>query len=95
MYKRTPLDLVLKSCENEMGGIDGIVHFMLQGCLTLNNIARVTAERAEQELGVKNFYATNVHCQDMERFNEAEFEASIWDWLEMCLVEKEAKPKDQ
>ncbi len=59
-------------------GIDGIVHFELEGCLALNNIARVTGERAEKEIGVKNFYAVDVHCQDMERFNELEFEEAIW-----------------
>jgi len=74
-------------------GIDGIVHFMLQGCLPLNNIERITGERAEKELGVKNFYMRDVHCQDMERFNEAEFEANLWDWLEMCLAEKESRRK--
>ncbi len=72
-------------------GIDGIVHFELEGCLALNNIARVTGERAEKEIGVKNFYAVDVHCQDMERFNELEFEEAIWNWVQVCLAEKRAK----
>ena len=72
-------------------GIDGLIHFELEGCLALNNIARITGERAESELGVKSFYAVDVHCQDMEKFNEAEFEESIWDWVQVCLATKQDK----
>ena len=79
---------VLRRCRD--AGIDGLVHFELEGCLSLNNIARITGERAEDELGVKSFYAVDVHCQDMERFNEKEFEESLWDWVQVCLAEKKA-----
>ena len=82
---------VLRRCRD--AGIDGLVHFELEGCLALNNIARITGERVEKELDVKNFYAVDVHCQDMERFNESEFEESIWNWVQVCLAEKEAREK--
>lgn len=83
---------VIQRCRD--AGIDGLVHFELEGCLALNNIARITGERAEKELGVKSFYAVDVHCQDMERFNETEFEEGIWNWVQVCLAEKEATEKE-
>ncbi|HEX77551.1 MAG TPA: 2-hydroxyacyl-CoA dehydratase [Dehalococcoidia bacterium] len=75
-------------------GIEGIVHFMQPGCLPCNNMAKVLGERAEKELGIKNIYIEG-WCQDMEKHDEAEFEAKLADWLNLCLAEKEAKQKSQ
>jgi len=69
-------------------GIEGIIHFELEGCLSLNNIARITGERAEKKLGIKNFYYLSAHCQDIDKWDEADFEEKLGDWLEMCLKEK-------
>jgi hypothetical protein len=77
---------VLDNCRKV--GIEGIIHFELEGCLSLNNIARITGERAEKEQGIKNFYYLSAHCQDIDKWDEADFEEKLGDWLAMCLKEK-------
>jgi benzoyl-CoA reductase/2-hydroxyglutaryl-CoA dehydratase subunit BcrC/BadD/HgdB len=83
---------VLKRCRQV--GIEGLVHFLQPGCETCNNQARVLGERVENELGIKNFYIEG-WAQDLEKHNEAEFEARLEDWLNICLAEKEAKGRSQ
>jgi hypothetical protein len=30
----------------------------------------------------------SAHCQDIDKWDEADFEEKLGDWLEMCLMEK-------
>jgi benzoyl-CoA reductase/2-hydroxyglutaryl-CoA dehydratase subunit BcrC/BadD/HgdB len=75
-------------------GVEGIVHFMQPGCLTCNNMAKLLGLRAEAELGIKNLYIEG-WAQDLEKHNEAEFEAKLEDWLRVCLAEKETEKEHQ
>jgi len=78
---------------SERLGIEGLVHFMQPGCIPCNNMAKILGERAEKELGVKSLYIEG-WCQDLEKHNEAEFEAKLEDWLKVCLAEKEAEAEN-
>ncbi|HEX76826.1 MAG TPA: 2-hydroxyacyl-CoA dehydratase [Dehalococcoidia bacterium] len=83
---------VLLRCQQV--GIEGLIHFLQPGCETCNNLARVLGDRVEKELGIKNLYIEG-WAQDMEKHNEAEFEAKLDDWLKVCLAEKEARQKSR
>jgi hypothetical protein len=69
-------------------GIEGLVHFLQPGCVTCNSLARVLGDRVENELGIKNLYIEG-WAQDLEKHNEADFEAKLEDWLKVSLAEKE------
>ncbi len=73
-------------------GVEGIVHFLQPGCITCNNMAKLLGLKAEAELGIKSLYIEG-WAQDMDKHNEAEFEAKLEDWLKVCLAEREAQEK--
>jgi len=69
--------------------IDGLVHFNLPGCHTLCASARIVAERVEKELGIPSGYVEG-YCLDSEKFNQAQFEADLKAFIDICLVRKGA-----
>lgn len=65
--------------------IQGIVHFIQEGCINLDNTARLFGDALEKELGVKNLYIDG-YCQDLGRYNSSEFRKTLENWLDECIA---------
>ncbi|MBI2856848.1 MAG: 2-hydroxyacyl-CoA dehydratase [Chloroflexi bacterium] len=65
--------------------IDAIVYFMLWGCMPELGMARIVADRVEQELGIPTLMIEGA-CLDSQRYNQADFEARLDAFVSMCLA---------
>jgi hypothetical protein len=68
--------------------IEGLVHFKQPGCVTCNAMAYWLGDKVEKELGIPSLYIQG-WCQDLEKHDEAEFEARLGEWLSLCLERKQ------
>ena len=70
--------------------IDGIVSFLMPGCVTCNCSAQIIADRAESELGIPTLMLQG-RCQDSAQYSQAQSEAALEEFISLCLDRKAAR----
>lgn len=71
--------------------IDAIIYFMLWGCTPELSMAKIIAERVEQELGIPTLMIEG-WCLDAEKYDQADFEKRLDDFIDVCLMRKGVAP---
>lgn len=70
--------------------LDGIVHFNQVGCTACTPLAKIVADRAEEELGIPTLLIEGRHL-NTEGFDQADFNRRLEEFVDICLDNKDRK----
>ncbi len=67
--------------------LDGIIYFMLSGCMPEIGCGRIVADRAEEELGIPTLLIDG-YCLDSAKYNQTDFESKLDAFVSVLLARK-------
>ncbi len=85
---RTPgskSERILKNCRELH--LDGVIYFMLSGCMPEIGCGRIVAENLERELGIPTLLIDG-YCLDSAKYNQTDFESKLDAFVSVLLARK-------
>ena len=85
---RTPgpkAERILKNCRELH--LDGVIYFMLSGCMPEIGCGRIVADRLEEELGIPTLLIDG-YCLDSAKYNQTDFESKLDAFVSVLLARK-------
>ncbi len=78
-------DYILKVCRELH--LDGVIYFMLSGCMPEIGCGRIVADRTEKELGIPTLLIDG-YCLDSAKYNQIDFESKLDAYVSVLLARK-------